>query len=312
MHPFKYTWVLVLLISLVVFSLGSAELIITAIYQLNLASQLALQAVSALITGLIVGWVAIGTSPLIRQMLATFRLFTRLESLTHPLLLRLSHEAPGTYHHSLQVGTLANAAARAIGADPLLARLGGYYHDIGKLTQPAYFIENQRGNDNPLDALTPREAARAIIAHIDDGLALGAQHHLPAELLALIAQHTGTTTVRYFLEKARGAGKRTVNPETFRYPGPKPQTREAGIVMLADVIEAKVRLLTNSDDRTLRQLVDETISEKFEDGQLELAGFYSNDLPLLRIAFVAALGTMLHQRIAYPVATNPPVRERER
>ncbi len=304
MQPLRYTVALVALISAIVLALGSGALVVISIYQLPLAGQLLLETVVALLTGLMVSWVTVGTNPMIREILATFRLLTRLESLSHPLLLRLSHEAPGTYHHSLQVGTLANAAARSIGADPLLARLGGYYHDIGKLTKPEYFIENQPSSANPLDALTPRQAARAIIAHIDDGLALAAEHRLPPELVALIAQHTGTTTVRYFLEKARRPGKRNLNEDEFRYPGPKPQTREAGIVMLADAIEAKARLLPDTERKTLKRLVDETIAEKETEDQLELAGFLPGDLPRLREAFTEALATMLHQRIAYPMSDH--------
>lgn len=309
MQPLRYTVALVALISAIVLTLGSGAVLLASIYHLHLAGQLALEAIVALITGLIVSWVTVGTNPMIREILATFRLLTRLESLSHPLLLRLSHEAPGTYHHSLQVGTLANAAARSIGADPLLARLGGYYHDIGKLTKPEYFIENQPGRSNPLNDLTPRQAARVVIAHIDDGLALGTQHRLPGELLALIAQHTGTTTVRYFLEKARRAAKRNLNEDEFRYPGPKPQTREAGIVMLADAIEAKARLLPDTERRTLKRLVDETIGEKEAEDQLELAGFLAGDVASLRLAFTDALATMLHQRIAYPTTTDQSFNE---
>ena len=304
MQPLRYSLVLVVGITFVVFVMGASVLVVTSIYQLSLVDQLLIEAVVALMSGLAVGWLTVGTSPMIREILATFRLLTRLESLSHPLLLRLSLEAPGTYHHSLQVGTLANVAARSIHADTLLARLGGYYHDIGKLTKPEHFIENQPSGINPLNALTPRQAARAIVAHIDDGLALARQYQLPAALVALIAQHTGTTTVRYFLERARAKGKRGVNPDDYRYPGPKPQSREAGIVMLADAIEAKARLLPTVDRASLDRLVDETIREKQAEQQLDLAGFRPADLSTLRLSFTQALATMRHQRIAYPKPTD--------
>lgn len=304
MQPLRYSLALVTGISLLVFFLGVGALVVGSIYQLSLVSRLILEFAVALITGLTVSWVTVGTSPIIREILATFRLMTRLESLSHPLLLRLSLEAPGTYHHSLQVGALADTAARSIGADQLLARLGGYYHDIGKLTKPEYFIENQYGGTNPLDSLTPKQAARVIIAHIDDGLALATAYRLPTPLLGLIAQHTGTTTVRYFLERARSHGKRNLNEDEFRYPGPKPQTREAGIVMLADAIEAKARLLPDTDRATLQHLVDETFHEKEKEQQLELAGFQPGDLSRLQTSFTDALATMLHQRIAYPAPTK--------
>lgn len=298
--PLRYTFVLVALLALTVFAVTALVTILAEIYRLSLSQQLAVNALTSVGLAIAIAWLTLGTSPMLKDILATFRTLSRLESLSHPLLLRLSREAPGTYHHSLQVGTLANHAAHAIGADALLARLGGYYHDVGKLTQPTYFIENQQGGENSLTIMSPRQAAKVIIAHIDDGLALAKEYKLPAELVAFIPQHTGTTTVRYFLEKAKQRGKRNWHEDQFRYPGPKPQTREAGIVMLADSIEAKARLLRDPDRPALERLVADTLADKTESGQLDLAGFVRGDFDKLRASFADTLATMMHQRIAYP------------
>ena len=297
--------VLTSLIGLVVFVVMGTFSALAEVYHASLTDRLLLEALGAVVITLSISWFTIGTTPVVRDVLSTFRAMTRLESLSHPLLLRLSREAPGTFHHSVQVGSLASNAAHAIGADPLLARLGGYYHDIGKLTNPLCFIENQQRCENPLDRLSPKKAAAIIIAHIDDGLKLAVEYQLPNEVIAFIPQHMGTGTVRYFHEKAKQAGKINIAVHDYQYPGPKPLTREAGIVMIADAIEAKMRLLHRPTHRELAELVRATITEKQHDEQLDLAGFSGNDLRTLESSFTSSLETMHHQRIAYPPATAP-------
>lgn len=303
-RPARYVLIITLSIGLLAFVITGLFAIIASLYRLNLAGELLLQTIGAAIIAISVSWLTIGINPVVRDVMATFRTLSRLESLSHPLLLRLSREAPGTFHHSLQVGALANHAARAVGADPLLARLGGYYHDIGKLEHPINFIENQQRQKNPLNTMSPQKAATTIIAHVSDGLKLADSYRLPAEVAAFIPQHVGTGFVRYFLETAKKQSKRMLNEETFQYPGPKPQTPEAGIVMLADAIEAKARLLDSPTHQALAQLVESTIEEKQAEHQLDFTGFRHHDVERLTSAFVEALEPMHHQRIAYPPTTE--------
>lgn len=302
--PARYALLLTFFIGLLAFIVGGTFTAFGSLYHLDLATRLLLQAIGAIVIALGVGWITIGANPVLREVTATFRTMSRLESLSHPLLLRLSREAPGTFHHSLQVGALANQAARAVGADPLLARLGGYYHDIGKLEHPTNFIENQQRQENPLDTLTARKAALTIIAHVADGVKIADEYGLPAEVTAFIPEHVGTTYVRYFLEAARKTGKRNINDSDYQYPGPKPQSPEAAIVMLADSIEAKTRLLRAPSHQALVSLVTTTIAEKQSEDQLEFTGFRANDLERLTVAFVEALEPMHHQRIDYPTITK--------
>jgi putative nucleotidyltransferase with HDIG domain len=308
LNPFRYTVVIVCLVAGGTFALTLVAAAVADIYQFGSAGRTGVFAVAAIVTGALVSWSLAGLSPVVKELLVTYRTLSRLESLSNPLLVRLSTEAPGTYHHSLQVGSLANEAARSIGADQLLARLGGYYHDIGKLADPLAFIENQH-TDNPLNQLAPTAAAERIIEHIDDGLALARAAHLPAALVAFVPQHTGTTIVRYFYELARQESRRPVNEDRFRYPGPKPLSREAGIVMLADTIEAKARLLREPSVKTISQLVDDAFADKLRDGQLDLAGFQPTDLPTLRRTFIQSLTTMLHRRIPYPTPSDAEYNE---
>lgn len=308
LNPFRYTLVVFSLIAGGAFALTLAAATVADIYHFGSLGRISVFGLSALVTSALVSWSFLGLSPILKDVLETYRTLSRLESLSHPLLVRLNTEAPGTYHHSLQVGSLANEAARAIGADQLLARLGGYYHDIGKLTDPRAFIENQQ-SDNPLTRLSPTAAAERIIQHIDDGLAQARDARLPAALIAFIPQHTGTTIVRYFYELARQGRGRPPNEDRFRYPGPKPLSREAGIVMLADTIEAKARLLREPSVQTMSRLVDDALADKLRDGQLDLAGFQPTDLNTLRATFIQSLTTMLHHRIPYPTPMDAEYNE---
>jgi putative nucleotidyltransferase with HDIG domain len=234
---------------------------------------------------------------------------------TQPLLRRLMVEAPGTYHHSLMVGNLAERAAEAIGADALLVRVAAYYHDIGKLANPQAFIENQAGGENIHDQLAPEASARILKQHVADGIDLAYRHRLPTPLIAFIPQHHGTSLMSYFWAKAREEaaapygglatpeGQRAaaaVDDAPFRHAGPKPQSKEAAILMLADGVEASVRSLASRDESTIRAMVNQIIEERMTDGQFDECDLTFRDIDRIREAFVGQLMGIYHQRIAYP------------
>ena len=234
---------------------------------------------------------------------------------TQPVLRRLLFEAPGTYHHSLMVGNLAERAASAIGADPLLARTAAYYHDIGKLANPMAFIENQAGGENIHDQLEPEVSATILRQHVSDGIDLAHKAGLPKPLMAFIPQHHGTAVLGYVYGKARDAAAQpfggqgtkaglaaadAVDKNLFRHGGPKPQSREAAILMLSDGVEASVRSLSSRDENTIRAMASQIIQERLSDGQLDECDLTIRDLESIREAFVGQLLGMYHQRIAYP------------
>ncbi len=234
---------------------------------------------------------------------------------SQPLLRRLLIETPGTYHHSLMVGNLAERAASAIGADPLLARAAAYYHDVGKLANPLAFIENQAGGDNIHDELDPEHSATILRQHVPDGMDLAYKAHLPKPLIAFIPQHHGTAIMGFMYGKARQvaaapfggesqpAGKAAadaVDEGRFRHGGPKPQSREAAILMLSDGVEASVRSLSSRDEATIRAMVGQIVQERLADGQLNECELTIRDLDKIKEAFIGQLQGMYHQRIAYP------------
>ncbi len=235
---------------------------------------------------------------------------------SQPLLRRLLLETPGTYHHSLMVGNLGERAAEAIGADALVTRAAAYYHDIGKLANPLGFIENQGQQENPHDALTPIESVRILKAHVAEGIDLGYRYRLPKQVISFIPQHHGTALISYFYAKAKAqaveaagahpgtpqaqAAEATIVASHFRHSGPKPQSREAAILMLADGVEASVRSLTSQDAAAIRAMVGRIIRERLEDGQFDECDLTLRDLDLIREAFIAQLLGMYHRRIEYP------------
>ncbi|MBE3578173.1 MAG: HDIG domain-containing protein [Limnochordales bacterium] len=238
------------------------------------------------------------------HLMSSIRLL-ELSHPTQPLLRRLMLEAPGTYHHSIMVGNLAEAAAEAIGADSLLVRVGAQYHDIGKIKRPYFFIENQFGGDNPHDRLNPRLSALIVRAHVKDGVALARQYRLPHQLVAFIQEHHGTTLIPYFYHKAAVAeGVEAVSEEDFRYAGPRPQTKETAIVMLADAVEATVRSQPQINRARLEQTVRKLVRDRLDDGQLDESGLTLKDLEGIIQAFLRILNGMFHNRIQYPSATE--------
>lgn len=239
---------------------------------------------------------------------SVFDVTTRLQlmelaQLNAPLLRRLQEEAPGTFHHSIIVGNLAERAAQRIGADSLLVRVGAYYHDVGKLGQPAFFIENQLGDENPHDRLEPDVSAHLIQEHVRHGSELARRARLPASVRAFIPEHHGTRLVVYFYRTAASTDA-TVDPERFRYPGPAPQSRETALVMLADSTEAVVRASRERDQATIDALVEAVIAERLAEGQFDACDLTLRDLRLVAESFKFSLRAIYHPRIEYPAA--PP------
>ncbi len=247
-------------------------------------------------------------------ILTVFQLL-ELANPSAPLLRRLLVETPGTYHHSLMVGNLAERAAEAIGADPLVARVAAYYHDVGKLSNPAAFIENQAGGDNLHDELDPESSAQLLKSHVSEGIDIAYGAGLPKTLIAFIPQHHGTGVMSYFYARAREAaaapfggldtveGRKAaeaVDIRRFRHGGPKPQSREAAIIMLADSVEASVRSLASRDEGAIRAMVARIFEERIADGQFNECDLTLRDLERIREAFVGQLLGMYHQRVAYP------------
>ena len=263
------------------------------------------------------GIAAVGTFAVLGSVFGILTVFQLLElaNPSQPLLRRLLVETPGTYHHSLMVGNLAERAAEAVGADPLVTRVAAYYHDIGKLANPMAFIENQAGGENIHDQLDPAVSAQILKQHVADGIDLAYKSRLPKALIAYIPQHHGTAIMSYFyarakeqaaepyggLSTAEGAkAAAAVDPRTFRHVGPKPQTREAALIMLADGVEASVRSLTARDEPAIRSMVARIIEERIADNQFDECDLTLRDLELIREAFVGQLLGMYHTRIAYP------------
>lgn len=218
---------------------------------------------------------------------------------SQPLLRRLLLETPGTYHHALMVGNLAERAAEAVGADPLLARVAAYYHDVGKLANPLAYIENQADGENVHDELAPEESVALVKAHVAKGIDLAYEYHLPKPIIAFIPQHHGTALISYFHARAKDRAQK-VDDASFRHAGPKPQSREAAILMLADGVEASVRSLGEHDEPAIRAMVDRIIRERLDDGQFDECDLTLRDLEHIREAFVVQLLGMYHRRVEYP------------
>ncbi|MBF0426731.1 MAG: HDIG domain-containing protein [Magnetococcales bacterium] len=259
----------------------------------------------ALASGLLVGLFGLALIPTLEWIfnLTTDSRLLELASGDHPLLKRLSLRTPGTYHHSVMMGNLAEAAAEAIGANPLMARVMALYHDIGKLSKPHYFVENQSG-ENRHDNLSPSMSAKIIMAHVKDGVEMAREYQLGGPILEAITTHQGNSLLQFFYNKAvREANRRgeVVAESEYRYPGPKPQTRESGILMLADSVEAAARTLKNPSPSKIQSLVQRIVNNKIADNQLDECKLTLSEIATIEEAFcrVLILG-FYHHRIAYP------------
>lgn len=267
--------------------------------------QLLWLAPAGLASGVLSSMVAMISVPLVESWFnyTTDVKLLELSSLNHPLMKEMIVKAPGTYHHSLVVGSMCEAAAEEIGANALLAKVMAYYHDIGKMEHAQYFIENQKQGHNPHDQISPNMSKTILIAHVKDGVELGAEHKLGKPIIDGILQHHGTTLISFFYNKALEEQDEDIDhiePDDFRYPGPKPQFREAALVMLADSIEAAARSLDEPTPARLQNIVKNIIQNKFLDGQLEECNLSLRDLSMIDGCFLRVLLGIYHHRIDYP------------
>jgi hypothetical protein len=255
--------------------------------------------------GILSAIIVLGTTPIVEGIFGYTTDITLLElaNLDQPILKDLIVQAPGTYHHSIIVGSLAEAAAKAIYVNPLLARVSAYYHDIGKIKKPLYFSENQGGKSNPHDKLSPSMSSLILNAHVKDGVELAKGQKLGKKILDIIQQHHGTSLISFFYQKAKEKGNpgvESINEKDFRYLGPKPQTKEAGIVMLADAVEAASKTLSEPTTSRVKGLVSRIINHIFTDGQLDDCELTLRDLHYIEENFGRILTGIFHQRVEYP------------
>ena len=261
--------------------------------------------------GIISGIIVAGIAPLFENLFGytTDIKLLELANLNQPIFQQMIMEAPGTYHHSIIVASMVEAAAEAIGANSLLAKVGAYYHDIGKMEKSLYFIENQRKGENKHDKLSPKMSSLVIISHVKKGYELSNKYKLGKVIADIIKEHHGTGLVSYFYEKAkkdRNSSIRSIPESDFRYPGPRPQTKEAGLVLLGDVVEASSRMLSNPTPSRIRSLVKERIVQVLSDGQLDECELTLSDLNKISESFIRILNGIFHQRIDYP---EPVIKE---
>ncbi len=256
---------------------------------------------------IIASLVMTGLLPLVEKGFAVQTDLSLLElgDASHPLLRRLAQRAPGTYNHSINVASIAEAAADAIGANGLLVRVGAYFHDIGKMFKPEYFIENQSHGKNQHESLQPAMSTLVIIAHVKDGADLARSNHLPKPIIDFILQHHGTTLVEYFYREAAkrselNPNREEVSDKDFRYPGPKPQTREAAVLMLADAVESASRTLVEPTSARISGLVDMIAEKKVADGQFDECGMTFQQLDQVKQSLVKTLTSIYHARVKYP------------
>lgn len=269
----------------------------------------------AALNGFLSAVLTIGLLPYLETVFSLTSAIKLLE-LANPnqeLLRRMLVEAPGTYHHSIMVGNLAEAAAERIGADTLLVRVGAYFHDIGKLKRPYFFVENQLGNENPHDKIAPSLSALIITTHIKDGVELAKENRLPRSVIDFIEQHHGTSLVKYFYSRALQEDQdRVVKEEAYRYEGPKPQSKEVALVMLADSVEAAVRSLQDPTPGRIEGMVRRIIKDKLYDGQLEESDLTFRDLDIIAESFAKVLNGVYHSRIEYPENLMRELESKER
>jgi len=257
------------------------------------------------ILGVAIAWLGVSILERLFGITTTFQLL-ELANPEKPLLRELLLNAPGSYQHSVVTANLAEAAAAAIGADALLCRISALYHDIGKIKRPLYFIENQLA-DNIHENLAPSLSSLIITSHVKDGVEMAKEAKLPPKVIDIIAQHHGTSLVSYFYHRALDESPETVEEKRFRYEGPKPQSREAGIVMLADSVEAAVRSLADKSPENVEATIDKIIKTKLNDGQLDESGLSIKDLREIKDAFLSVLRGLLHKRLEYPLGDEAKV-----
>ena len=300
---------------------AAAQLALTVGVELMMNVPLSRECLWAATNGVITAAVLTALLPVIEYLFSVNTEISLLElaDLNQPLMRQLSMQAPGTYHHSLIVGSLAETAAESVGANPLLARVGAYFHDIGKLQKPGYFVENESTQGSRHADISPSMSALIIGAHVKDGAEMAEEYNLPHAIVDIIEQHHGTSLMEYFyhLSKDANAGDsdnaEAAAEDLFRYPGPKPRTREAAIIFLADAVEATSRTLPDPSPARLNSLVDELTMRKLLDGQLNDSPLTLTDLAKAKEGFVRVLTAIFHSRVKYPgelvggdTVTQPP------
>ncbi len=294
-------------------TVGGINILMIISYNLISGNPFKMTLLSDLMMGFLGGILApvlvLGIAPIIESLFGytTDIKLLELANMDHPILKDLILQAPGTYHHSIIVGSLVEASAKSIAANPLLARVSAYYHDIGKLKKPLYFIENVGGGENKHDHLIPTMSSLILISHVKDGVEMARENRLGERIGHIIQQHHGTSLISYFYQKAKekeNPEMESINENDFRYPGPKPQTKEAGIVMLADSVEAASRALTDPTPSRIKSLVQRITNNIFLDGQLEECELTLKDLQKIQESFDRILTAIFHQRIDYPLSTS--------
>jgi putative nucleotidyltransferase with HDIG domain len=293
------------------------SLSIEAIYHSLYSLEALIAVTSAFVGGVLAGVIATGILPLVEMAFGftTDIKLLELANLDQPLLRELMVQAPGTYHHSVIISNMVEATAKAVKANPLLARVSAYYHDLGKMKKPLYFIENQMGGENRHAKLAPSMSSLILISHVKDGSELAKQHKVGREITDIIQQHHGTSLISYFYQKAleragKKGGKATeVKEEDFRYPGPKPQTKEAGLVMLADIVEAASRSVVDPTPSRIQGVVQKIINKAFSDGQLDECELTLKDLHEIAKSFNKTLSGIFHHRVEYPETTGKGARK---
>jgi len=290
-------------------SIMSLIVILFDTLQGNSPSDIPLKIAFIVFNGVGSSFIALGLLPVIEHVFnyTTDIKLLELANLEHPLLEEMMVNAPGTHHHSIVIGNLAKAAAESIGAHPLLARVSAYYHDIGKLKMPHYFIENRIGNDDVHKGLTPNMSALIILSHVKEGIEMARQYRLGKKITDMIGQHHGTSLVTFFYNRAKELEDpklHVIEEKDFRYAGPKPQTKEAGIIMLADAVEASSRILDDPTPKRIETHVQEVIEKIFLDGQLDECELTLKDLHAIQKSFIAILIGIFHHRIEYPERTS--------
>lgn len=297
------TWLFVLILSLAYTFAALTIGLLRSREAVEIVRSIGLGVTNALLSSV----VAIGFLPLLESFarVTSDAMLLEISDTNRPLLRRLQREANGTFHHTINVASLAEAACHAIGANALLARVGAYYHDIGKLGKPQYFIENQPKGRNPHDKLKPAMSAAIVRSHVTEGLRLGEEARLPDPVRAFIAEHHGTQQISFFYERAKAADPKGVNPLDFSYQGPKPQSRETAILMLADSVESAAHVLQEPTPERLRELVERIAAGKIASGQLEECPLTLRDIEIVKEQIARVLSGMFHHRIDYPTAPLP-------
>ncbi|OAS85030.1 hypothetical protein A6K24_05835 [Metabacillus litoralis] len=291
------------------FVAGMNVLVITAIMLIRNGSysnvEIGSYFIMACASGLVSSVLTIGFMPFFETgfgILSTMKLI-ELSNPNHPLLRKILTETPGTYHHSVMVANLSESACEAIGANGLLARVGAYYHDIGKTKRPQYFIENQMNIENPHNKLSAQLSKNVIIAHVTDGVEMLKKHKMPKEFVDIAEQHHGTSLLKYFYHQAKQSND-SIYEEEFRYPGPKPQTKEIAIISIADSVEAAVRSMSNPTPDKIEKLVRSIISDRLQDHQLDECDLTLKEIDIIAKSFCESLKGIFHSRIEYPELTK--------